>query len=140
MADKPKHAGGRPLNWKTVEELQPLIDKYFDDCIKDKEPFTITGLALALKTGRETLLDYEHKRGDKFSDAIKEAKLRCQNYAEKYLYSGKQVAGAIFNLSANYKWENKIIQDVNVKGSIRSVSDKDLDKQLKEAEAALKND
>ena len=48
--------GWRPLKWKTVEEIQPLIDAYFRDT--PKKEWTITGLALALDTSRTTLIDY----------------------------------------------------------------------------------
>ena len=97
------HPGGRPLKFVDVETMQGLIDAYFLACDNDKEPYTITGLALALKTSRETLCNYEER--DEFFDAIKEAKLRCQNYAEKKLF-GNNAAGPIFALK-NYGWSDK---------------------------------
>lgn len=71
-------------------------------------PYTITGLALALGTTRETLLDYEEKDG--FSDTIKAAKLRCENYNEQMLY-GTSPTGTIFNLKNNYGWRDKTEQE-----------------------------
>jgi hypothetical protein len=44
-----KNKVGRPLKFKTVEEMQEKIDAYFADCIEKERPFTITGLALALE-------------------------------------------------------------------------------------------
>jgi predicted transcriptional regulator len=32
MGENKKHLGGRPLKYKTVEELQIVIDEYFDYC------------------------------------------------------------------------------------------------------------
>jgi hypothetical protein len=47
-------------------------------------------------------LDYEDK--DNYSDTVKRAKLKCENYAEMHLFNGKNgVVGAIFNLKNNYK-------------------------------------
>ena len=31
----------------------------------------------------------------------------CHNFAEEHLFSGKQVAGAIFNLKNNYGWVDR---------------------------------
>lgn len=128
---KKKRRVGRPQKYETVEELEKLINKYFKSCwhqkydskgipqfIKDVngkrtkkklmvqfKPYTITGLAIALDTTRDVLIDYEAK--DQFSNTIKRAKQMCHNYAEEYLYVGKNPAGAIFNLKNNYGWKEK---------------------------------
>ena len=108
--------------FKSVEELQSAINAYFDSCCVVDEatgkkvqvkPYTITGLALALDTSRETLMDIEKENGPyskAYSDAIKKAKLRCQNYAEKQLFNSRNPAGAIFALK-NYGWRDT--QDIN---------------------------
>ena len=31
----------------------------------------------------------------------------CENFAEQYLYSGKNIVGAIFNLKNNYSWKDE---------------------------------
>jgi hypothetical protein len=137
MADKSK--GGRPLKFKSAKELQKKIDEYFESCFEEVwqqnaegnwepvldrhgeilrrqiKPFTITGLALALDTTRETLLDYEEK--DEFSDTIKRAKQRCENYAEEQLFktNAKNITGIIFNLKNNYgRWADKQEVDTNI--------------------------
>ena len=112
--------GGRPKKWKSPKQLQALIDAYFEACdnkksqvykdgevveISDPEPYTITGLALALDCDRETLLNYQ--RTEEFFPTIYKAKLRCQNYAEKSLWKPKIATGIIFNLVNNYGWKNK---------------------------------
>lgn len=127
-------AGRPPFKFKSVEEMQEKIDAYFADCdphvvekqiVKNNEviieramsqqkPYTITGLALALDTDRETLIRYGLK--EEFGDAIKKAKMKCQNYAENYLFSGKNPIGPIFNLKNNYGWKDEIENNVN--GSI----------------------
>src|SRR3990167_3850498 len=97
---------GRPLKFQNVEELKQRIDKYFIDCTQTKRPLTISGLAVALDTSRKVLIDYEN-RGDEFSNTIKKAKSICENFTEEYLFTGKNVAGAIFNLKNNYGWQDK---------------------------------
>lgn len=144
------HAGGRPLKFKTVEDMQSKIDEYFSNCdphveditewvearagdgkLKKDEnglsylvevshkimtkqiPYTITGLALALDTSRETLLNYEER--DEFFDTIKKAKDRCEHYNEQMLFSTTPT-GTIFNLKNNYGWKDKTETDVTSNG------------------------
>ncbi len=102
MSDEDKHAGGRPLKFQSVDELQKKIDAFFIDADTKEEPYTITGLALALDTTRETLMDYQHR--DEYSDTIKRAKLRVHNYAEKRMYTGHPT-GPIFALK-NFGWSD----------------------------------
>ena len=112
---------GRPLKFKTVKELETKIVAYFAQCDKDHDPYTVSGLALALDTTRETLLDYQDR--DDFSDTIKKAKLRCENFAERKLFRGSgSVAGVIFSLKNNYKgWKDT--KDVHHGGSIAQILD-----------------
>lgn len=116
-------SGGRPVKYKTPEEMQIIIDDYFDRCIAqvfDKnlnktvevivEPPTVSGLAYELNMTREGLVYYEAK--DEFTDTIKRAKQRIQKYVERSLFTAKNPAGSIFNLKNNYGWVDK--QDINV--------------------------
>lgn len=155
---------GRPLKYKTVEELQVAINMYFDKCDKEfdtrkwahdeivkdhegkricincglppyrkgcmvtegrlkvREPYTITGLALALGfRSRQSLLEYEgevegREKSPEFADAVKAAKLRVENYLENHgLYGDMAPAKAIFGLS-NYNWKNPQHIDHTSKG------------------------
>jgi hypothetical protein len=112
--DKIKHPGGRPLKFKNEKELQKKIDAWLKSCKKEKRPLTITGLALALDTGRNVLIDYGNR--EEFSNTIKKAKLICENYAEETLFLGKNVVGAIFNLKNNYGWKEK--QEIEHNGGV----------------------
>lgn len=103
---------GRPLKFKTPEELQEKIDVYFEET--DKEEWTITGLALALDTYRQTLVNYEEK--DEFMDTIKRAKLKVENgYEIDLKKSGR--TGTIFALK-NFDWKDKTEQDVKHSGGV----------------------
>lgn len=131
-----KNKGGRPLKFKTVEELDKKIDAYFESCWEQKidmfgnpifqknragekdydkpvmvqvRPYTMTGLAVELNTDRKTLLNY--KNNMRYFPSIKRALQKCQAYAESSLFVGKNPSGAIFNLKNNYEdWEDKQIK------------------------------
>lgn len=102
--------------WRDRDYTQPMELQYRHH-ITVQIPYTTTGLALALDTSRETLLDYGDGKydskvtgdvgDDKFSDTIKRAKLKVQQYAELYLFEGKNAAGAIFNLKNNHAWKDR---------------------------------
>lgn len=114
-----KHKNYRPID-EDFEEI-PLLDREGKKVFYQFKPFTITGLALALDTTRETLLDYENEKYDgdvevgelrKYSDTIKNAKAKIEEYAEEQLYRDKNVAGVIFNLKNNYKgWHDEMKHD-----------------------------
>lgn len=105
---------GRPKKFNSVEELEQAIEEYFNYCDDYNKPYTISGLAYALDTNRQTLLDYQEQ--DEFSDTIKRAKARIERFNEELLFS-KDVptVGVIFNLKNNYNWKDKqeIEADVN---------------------------
>ena len=95
---------GRPLKFKSVEELEIAIDGYFATCEEDKKPPTVSGLAYHLDIDRKTITNYENR--DEFFPTIKRAKTRIEAFLEERLYQG-QCTGVIFNLKNNYKWQDK---------------------------------
>lgn len=133
-----KNKIGRPLKFTTPEDMQEKIDAYFDECDKEKRPYTVTGLALALDTDRITLLEYENANDENFkrltkeeqkafSNTIKRAKERCQKYAEEQLFrTGGQVAGVIFNMKNNYAWKDQQ-EIINTNNNISVELDDDKD-------------
>lgn len=106
------YSPGRPNKYNSVEEMQAVIDKYFDDCDKNNLPYTVSELALALDLTRQGLVEYGNK--ERFSDAVKRAKLRVEAYAERCLYSKQNPAGVIFSLKNNYGWKDKQEIDATV--------------------------
>ncbi len=117
--------------YKTVEEMQAVIDQYFEDCkgepiigddgqpILDKyghpfiinaHPPTVTGLALALGfTSRQALLNYQAKKA--FVDTVLRAKARIEAYAEERLFDRDGQRGAEFSLKYNFRWADEKKQD-----------------------------
>lgn len=106
---------GRPPKWETPEQLQKDIDKYFMDCEATGEPLTITGLAMALGTYRETLMNYQEK-DDEFFDTVKKAKQRIENAYEKRLIKYGR-SGDIFALK-NFNWTDKQEVEAKVDSSV----------------------
>ena len=91
--------GGRPLAFKSEEELQAAIDDYFEE----ETIVTMAGLAFHLGIDRQTLYNYEKKQ--EYFDIIKKARNRILIQLEKSLMTeGK--AGQIF-LAKNYGYTDK---------------------------------
>jgi len=105
-------AGGRPLKYKTVEEMQAIIDAYFAEdgnaYMKAGDAMiynpTMAGLAYELDLSRQGLLDYSNR--DEFLDAIKRARAKVEIHLEQRL-GGNAVTGTIFNLKNNFGWKDK---------------------------------
>lgn len=117
---------GRPPFYATVEELQSAIDAYFDSCgvtylrdpegkiecdkhgnpiVLERNPPTVTGLALALGfLSRQSLINYQGKKA--FHDTVTRAKLRVENFHEKKLFDPElRPQGPIFALY-NFGWSS----------------------------------
>ena len=129
--------GGRPPMYKSKEEIQEKIDKYFEKCegkvLEDKDgnpilnkyggviiigskPPTVTGLALALGfSTRQSLLNYQAQ--DEFLDTITRAKSRVEQYAEERLFDRDGSNGAQFSLKNNFKGWNADKKEENQQGS-----------------------
>lgn len=125
------HAGGRPPLYNTVEELQKVIDEYFDWCDdrlvqgwNDKTntqfayikpaPYTMSGLARRLGMSRQALSEYSHK--DEFGDAIMRARDKVQEDIENRLMETRNEKGAMFNLTNNFGWRTKNETDITSGG------------------------
>lgn len=94
----------------------PILGKSGEVTFYRIKPFTVTGLAIALGTTRDLLLDYE-KNPDFaiYSDTIKAAKQVIQDFAESRLFANAQVTGAIFSLKNNYGWVDRTETDITSK-------------------------
>ena len=110
--------GGRPLKFKSPEELQAKIDAYYEWAKENKKHITITGLAWFLDTNRQTLLRYEEDDSEllksvsedvrqAFRDTVKKAKARIEMEYEESLYNKNSAVGAIFTLKNNYNYVDK---------------------------------
>ena len=107
---------GRPKAYTEVEIMQQKIEEYFNECDRNKEPYTITGLALALDLDRKSINNYA--KDSEFFPTIKKAKLKVENYLEKRLINDSSATGIIFNLKNNYGWSDK--QEIQHSGNINN--------------------
>lgn len=123
---------GRPKKYIEVEIMQQKIDKYFEECDKNEEPYTITGLAIALDLDRKSINNYA--KDSEFFPTIKKAKLKVENYLEKYLIVGGNSTGTIFNLKNNFDWSDKqqIEHSGNVNNPFEGMTTEELRKILNE--------
>jgi len=96
---------GKPVIIDGVVQQDLVVRK-----VKTKQkPLTVTGLAVALGTYRDVLIDYEKTYADKlpeFSNAIKDAKEQVKEFAESSLF-GSNATGPIFNLKNNWGFKDK---------------------------------
>lgn len=114
---------GRPPIFKTAEEMQKVIDEYFQWCddraikiyddktqtekmISSPAPYTMSGLARRLGFSRETLSNYKEKTG--FLDTIKAARDRVEEDVESRMNDKHTfTAGLIFNAKNNFGWKDR---------------------------------
>jgi len=122
--DKPNKSG-KPLRFKTVEELQVAIEDYFNYCdSRIKQIYTKEGLKLLLHMQRPhnvwpcyctwdrqtDLLDYAHR--DEYLPTVKAARNKVEQDVETRLMETQNQSGAIFNLKNNFGWKDKTEQDI----------------------------
>lgn len=105
---------GRPLKFKSNEELQEKINQYFKDMTEEGRPLTLSGMAVYLECDRQTILNYSKK--DEYFGTIKKAKQIVEAYAEEKLISTSGIAaGIIFSLKNNFGWEDRREVEVSEK-------------------------
>lgn len=110
MAGQPGH----PPKYKTPEDLEAVIEGYFDKCHAESRVPTIAGLAYSLGfVDRRSIYDQE-ARSDGFSHVIKKARLLIEAGVEAMaLKEGK--AGQIFWLKnhAGYKDQTEVKNEIS---------------------------
>lgn len=119
MARKPK--------FESVEQMQALIDAYFESCegelLREKDgsparnkdgdviwigrrPPTIPGLALALGfNSRQSLYNYKAKK--EFVDTISRAQTRVEQYTAEKLFERDSQRGAQFALEYGFRYRQE---------------------------------
>ncbi len=106
-----KVSSRRPRLWNSPEELEARIEAYKAHCEANKQPFTMSGLAVMLGCSRRTLVDYAER--DEFLPTIKRARSYAESWLETYLLSGRPPIGAIFIAKNNFGWKDKSEIDHN---------------------------
>lgn len=120
VSKEEKNKGGRPLLFKSVEELEEKIDAYFKD--ENNKPYTITDLAVWLDCDRRTLTNYEER--DMFFPTIKRAKTKIEAGIEKGALLGLyNPTFSIFNMKNNFGWQDKQEVDTTHTNRIEIIND-----------------
>lgn len=130
MADGQKHPGGRPLAFKSPEELQLKIDEYFQYCddraikkvgddgkeymISSPAPYTMSGLARRLGIDRATLVNYTYRQ--EYFDTIRAAREKVHEDVETRMLETRNERGAMFSLKNNFSWKEETHSDITTKG------------------------
>lgn len=124
---------GRPKLFTSPDEMQKQIDLYFQDADKKGDPYTMSGLALALGMDRHTILSYG--KNDDFYATVKRARDRVNAELEKRLLkSGQPTIGLIFALKNNAGWQDKRELEANVNVAVVDLlSALDTDETVKES-------
>lgn len=125
---------GRPLKYKTAEELEAAVNQYFEKQMETLLPPTVAGLALWLGfDDRRSIYDYKERPA--FSHTIKKAILKIEQYAEQQILTEGSHSGAIFWLK-NHGWKDKtetiVTQDF-------SLFEKEIEKKAKKYETNKRN-
>lgn len=136
---EPTRNAGRPPLFESAEALSVLIEEYFAHCdphtelrkvadgtnqknetiwvmkevMTEQRPYLMSGLARHLGIDRKSLLNYSKK--DEFFPTLREAKARCEEFAEGQLYSSFS-RGAQFSLKNNFEeWRDRTEHDHTTK-------------------------
>jgi hypothetical protein len=138
---------GRPLKFQTPEILQKKIDAYFKSCdentkqvvtkegfivnVKAPKPYLVSGMAVALDTTRDVLIDYEDERPE-FSNTIKKAKAKCLENSENRLFENF-TPGVIFSMKNNWNFVDKteVNQNFKIPNEIRIKTTKEMAEERK---------
>ena len=100
---------GRPPMFESPEQMQGLIDEYFEYIRSENEPATITGLCLYLGfESRQSFYEYGEKKD--FTYTIKRARMMIENSYERNLSIANSPTGSIFALK-NLGWSDKVEVD-----------------------------
>lgn len=104
---------GRHTKYKDADELENMINQYFEECARDHEPTTITGLVLFCGYANRVSF-YELEDKPEFTNAIKKARTRIEKGYERNLHR-PGCTGSIFALK-NFGWRDDKQIDVTSKG------------------------
>lgn len=85
--------GGRPRLYDSPAQFTEGVNAYYQDCIKFREPLTLTGLCLHMGfAGRDAMFSYATYEG--FSDAVTRARTLIEYGYEKAVLMDKNNAAA----------------------------------------------
>lgn len=128
---------GRPLKFKTVEDLENKIEEYLEWVKENGKPLTIERLACFLESDRDTILNYE-KRDEFFPTVNRIKQFILADKTERLNSPDGNKAGVIFDLKNNHGFKDKTETEHSTpEGKAfqienRSLSDNEMDSRIAE--------
>lgn len=105
-----KSKGGRPTKWDK-EDLQMLVDTYFERCKNEGKKPLITGLCNFLEILHDTFNEWEYNTEKGFSDICKMARQRIiESIEEDLTNTGTNTQGQLFRLKniGRNNWKDRV--------------------------------
>lgn len=97
---------GRPLKIETPEQMEKILNEYFETTEENK--ITITGICLALDLDKSNFYAYEKRKG--YENIVKRARMIVENSYEISLRENGRT-GDIFALK-NFGWVDRQEQEI----------------------------
>jgi hypothetical protein len=107
---------GRPLKIETPEQMEKILNEYFETTEENK--ITLTGMCLALNIDKKNFYEYEKREG--YEDIVKRARMIVENSYEISLRENGRT-GDIFALK-NFGWTDKQEIDTNTQGKVTIIN------------------
>ena len=114
---------GRPLKIESPEQMEKILNEYFENTAENR--ITLTGICLALDLDKNNFYEYEKREG--YEKIVKRARMIVENSYEMSLRENGRT-GDIFALK-NFGWRDKMEVENNAEIS-----------KLDELLGAIKND
>lgn len=93
---------GRPLKIESPEQMEKILNEYFEKT--DENKITLTGICLALDLDKNNFYEYEKREG--YEKIVKRARMIVENSYEMSLRENGRT-GDIFALK-NFGWRDKM--------------------------------
>lgn len=107
---------GRPLKIETPEQMEKILNEYFETTEENK--ITLTGICLALNIDKKNFYEYEKREG--YEDIVKRARMIVENSYEISLRENGRT-GDIFALK-NFGWTDRQEIDTNTQGKVTIIN------------------
>lgn len=108
---------GRPLKIESPEQMQKILNEYFETT--EEEKITITGICLALNIDKSNFYEYEKREG--YENIVKRARMIVENSYEISLRKNGRT-GDIFALK-NFGWQDKTEQEITTTNRYNIIND-----------------
>lgn len=107
---------GRPLKIESPEQMEKILNEYFETTAENK--ITLTGICLALDLDKNNFYEYEKREG--YEKIVKRARMIVENSYEMSLRENGRT-GDIFALK-NFGWKDKQEIEQSTQGKVTIIN------------------